>query len=626
MRFHGSLLALIALLPGFIQETTAQSEMSLYRFGHSVPQAGLINPSFIPDYKVVIGLPMLSHYGFADNDELAFRDLFVRETDGSLALDEAGLPEKLGDIRRQRIDIESQLLMYGVRIAGFYFTIGGNLNTQLRLTYPGELLGWAIRGPADPYYENSDLELDDFSVDALMYHEYYASAARSFFNRLSLGVRFRYIIGLASARSEEFDGSLHVGADSISIVTSRMVLNTGGISFFDQDDLGIRDYASYGFDSRNRGGAIDLGASFKINDRIVVSAAVNDVGYIRWRDYTRKYELDPINYSFKGFDVIDYLFENDTTDIDAELDELETLFEPNEVDGQEFTTPLVTRVYGGISYRVGKRHEFGLVGFTDINRGTLNPGAGLSYSLKLGRMVQAVIGGTYSNGQLINVGAGLSLKLGPLQIYGVSDRANGIVYPARTSWVNARAGVNLVFGRIKDQEKARADSVEQAVEQPEEEPEEREVEPDSVVPEMELATEPDSMLTEVQPEVVVEEIPRDTIQEQQPAVIVPETEFVPTGAREVVTRGTHPEELPAGHYVIVGVFRGRENAVAYSNQLQAANFYNSFGYLSEREAYYVQVYYSKDDPGYVRRVRDQYRQMQRFQFKDAWFLSVTEGN
>lgn len=624
---------LLAISIGLIWvPSLAQSELALYRFGQSVPQAGLLNPAFIPDYKVVIGFPLLSEYAFFDNDKLSFNDVFLRDENDLLVIDSVDLPSKLGETRRQRLDTKTQLLLYGFRIAGFYVTLGANVNTQTRFSYPGDLIGWAIRGPADTFYEGQDLELDKFSVDALAYHEYYAGIAKSILGKFSVGGRIRYIIGLGAARSEKIGGSLHVGTDSVSVHTSQIVMNTAGFSFFDQSDPDIKDYVNFGFKSGNKGAAIDLGATFKINNKITISAAVNDIGYIHWKGYTKRYEIDPVDYSFKGFDVIEYLNDPSGLDIEAEIDSLTDQFNSNEIEGESFTTPLVAKVYAGASFKLGKRHELGLVAFTDINRGALNPAVGLSYSLRLGRLLQLAVGGAYSNGRLDNVGAGLSLKLGPLHVYGVTDRANGFLYPARTSWVNARGGVNFVFGKVKqkekDKEEAAADTTKtieqdtvsvQKVAEPELEPEPEVVEPVDTTTAVVIA--PPADTARAASPVVQAPVQPDTTRViaqpvQERPMVVPEEDGVK------LKRGNHPNELPAGHYVIVGVFKNESNAAEYSARLQAAKFYNTYGYVSGRQAYYVQVYYSKDDLNYVRQVRDQFRKMNRFEFSHAWVLSL----
>lgn len=629
---------------------SAQSELALYRFGQSVPQAGAVNPSFIPDYKVVIGLPLLSNYVHADNDGISFKDIFFRDGNDSLQLDRQGLPPKLSGTRKFSINTQNQLFYYGFRALRFYFTIGANLNLQMRMTYPGELAGWAIVGPADPLYADTDLRLSDFSVDALAYQEYYGGVAREF-GPLSLGVRARYLIGLGAARSNEVKGSLHVGIDSVSIHTSPITLNTAGYTFFQQDNLGVSDYAHYAFGSKNKGLALDLGASFKVNDHISVSAALNDIGYLHWREYTKRYDIQKVDYTFKGFDVVDYLNNNSTSGIEAEVDTIKAKFNSSETEGAAFTTTLVPKLYASVNYKLGKLHEFGLVGYADLNRGNILPAVGLSYSLRLGRMVQAVIGGSYSNGRLNNVGAGLSVRLGPLQVYTVSDRANGLLYPSRTSWGNIRGGVNLVFGHVKEKErkpKTPSDTTAAAptdtthIQPVREVPQDtvHEVKPDTVAqvpPAQEQVVTPVNPVAATPDTTQVPAVDTTIVKVDTTAAITPDTiraapvaepvQVEPTMepvAREVVKRGTSRDELPVGNYVIVGVFKSKQNAAAYSARLQAANFYNTFGYVSEKNAYYVQVYYSKDDLQAVRKARDDFRKMNRFQFKDAWVLTIKE--
>ena len=83
--------------------------------------------------------------------------------------------------------------------------------------------------------------------------------------------------------------------------------------------------------------------------------------------------------------------------------------------------------------------------------------------------------------------------------------------------------------------------------------------------------------------------------------------------------GEHPIELPIGSYVIVGAFTKYANAVRYSEYFLRHGYVARLGYNSEREYYYVDMFYSKDVYA-VRARRDQLRKISIF--ADAWVLTV----
>jgi type IX secretion system PorP/SprF family membrane protein len=89
---------------------------------------------------------------------------------------------------------------------------------------------------------------------------------------------------------------------------------------------------------------------------------------------------------------------------------------------------------------------------------------------------------------------------------------------------------------------------------------------------------------------------------------------------EFVKRGNHVDEMEVGDYIIVGVFRAKENAKHFSDGLIKLGFsISDFGYSSERSLWYVYLG-ETDDIDMARRERDKYRKMK--MFKDCWLLTM----
>src|SRR5688572_26672902 len=107
-------LALIFSL--VVVSASSQTQFSLYRMNNNVPQANMLNPALYPNYKVVIGLPVVSSMYFSfDNDNLSFRDVFRTSETDSLALDTVSIFQKLKDTHRMKFHEEIQLFYLGIR-------------------------------------------------------------------------------------------------------------------------------------------------------------------------------------------------------------------------------------------------------------------------------------------------------------------------------------------------------------------------------------------------------------------------------------------------------------------------------------------------------------------------------
>ncbi|HTH58439.1 MAG TPA: PorP/SprF family type IX secretion system membrane protein [Cyclobacteriaceae bacterium] len=103
-------------------------------------------------------------------------------------------------------------------------------------------------------------------------------------------------------------------------------------------------------------------------------------------------------------------------------------------------------------------------------------------------------------------------------------------------------------------------------------------------------------------------------EEHQNEVVHPHAE-----RHEFVKKGSHHEEMDYGDYVIVGVFKGRPNAEHFSTGLNKMSFTSDFGYLTEKNLWYVYIA-AADDINEAKAERDKYRKLKIF--RDAWLLTV----
>ncbi len=77
------------------------------------------------------------------------------------------------------------------------------------------------------------------------------------------------------------------------------------------------------------------------------------------------------------------------------------------------------------------------------------PGFTAALHKDFGRRIGSSISYTAINGTYSNIGAGLSFRLTPFQLYVVTDNLLGAFDYKNAQMVNARVGMNLLFGTIK---------------------------------------------------------------------------------------------------------------------------------------------------------------------------------
>ena len=108
------------------------------------------------------------------------------------------------------------------------------------------------------------------------------------------------------------------------------------------------------------------------------------------------------------------------------------------------------------------------------------------------------------------------------------------------------------------------------------------------------------------------EPPKDTVRARPPVV---------DGRHETFKRGSHPKELLKGDYIIAGVFSSEANATRYSNGLKQLAHPADYGYLTQKQLWYVYIHKS-DDINQAKAERDKYRKQR--MFKDAWLLTIED--
>ena len=488
----------------------AQDETSLHQLNATIPQANNLNPSFFPEYKVVIGLPGISSaYLSVNNDQIAFNDLFTRTSPGNLELDTTFV-DKLS--RRNRLDIDSE-------VAGFYLGIGGkrsyfafsiNARADLTFNYPKSLMELVWYGNGDPRNFGNRIELEDFTARGSAFGELGISYGREITDRLTVGARLKYLQGTFNIKADELNGALITDIDSIAIQHDVFNINFAGIDADISTDT-VNNTLTSNFDITdnfllsNTGFGIDLGANYKVNQNLTVSASIRDLGYIKWKDFTSGIEFNSVNYAFTGIDVLDFFDADAEMAIEQELDSIEALYDPQETT-PSYSSALNTKLYLGADYSLGKMHKVGAVFYTDFFKGRLDPAFTLSYNLKLGRTLNTMIGASYRDNTFGDIGAGFSLKLLGLQFYAATQNLFGFFYPARHPKADIRVGVNLVFGKRKKETVV-------IEEEPEPEPIPQDTTQVEEIIEPEPEPEPaDTVVTERE----IPVIPADTVQAEEP--------------------------------------------------------------------------------------------------------------
>lgn len=423
-----------------------------------VPQHSNYNPAFVPNYKFVLSVGTSSVHAHYSNSSFSYNDIAVKRGD-SLVIDLPRFQDALHEKNYLTTAADAEVFRLGIKLSPrLYFNWYVTSKVLSRQMIPKDLTTLFINGTAGFIGGTASFSPQ---VEAMAYLESAWGASYMVNDKLTVGARFKALRGLVNASTEDTELNLSLDNDYAMTATASVNARTSGIQNLDDVDF-AKDYKDF---LKNKGVAIDLGATFAITKKFTVGASLLDIGGITWKNDTYAYTLDPeqATYTFNGIDL-QKILDGDNDYFDAEMDSLEAKFELQEGAIGSYRTPLPGKVYLTANYALKRKTTVGALLFMEKFQGRFYPGFSASVHKEFWRIAGASISYTAVNRGFGNLGAGFNLNLTPFQFYVVGDNllrmplsylANGSYseFVGSVRYFNLRAGLNFVFGRVKSQEK-----------------------------------------------------------------------------------------------------------------------------------------------------------------------------
>lgn len=429
-----TLLGVFLFLPGL----RGQHNLALYQM-QSLPQSFELNPGRLPKVKGYLQLPGLSGIGVGvGNNSFGLEELGLKISDFDPGISLDTLLAKANDDNRLGLDGSVQLFGLGFSAANGKVFIG--LGVRERIEARGSLPRSVFVLSDDISRENFvpgkvyDFSNLDFSL--LHYRSIGLGVGIKITSRLSAGARFNYLMG------QENLWTVNNGF-RLNAVGDRSVFNIdGGFDVYSAGLIRLADGPDISqlLGSGNSGMAVDLGVNYRYSNKWSFSASVLDLGSIRW-----KTDVAGIRFTETVGDPIDQLEESVSEMADGGLE-----------SDVVYTTPLPLKVYLGGQYHLTSQTSLGLLYNARVIQGATDNALSFSFSTFLRNWIGLSLNASAYNRRFFNLGAGLSLNLGPLQVFAVSDNIFGVLGTGRS--LDAHAGVNFTFGwhpketMLKDEE------------------------------------------------------------------------------------------------------------------------------------------------------------------------------
>ena len=361
--------------------------------------------------------------------------------------------------------------------------LGVNVETQLFTLYRSIGNGlltfdWGVKGQGDLKFSDDLFKLlaygnsvfvgegnpanVDVNLNLNVYREFAVGYQHNINEKLSIGGRAKLLFGLANIATSNANAKLFTDPDSYAL---RIMENVGVMAslprVFRLENGALNTNGGFllGDLFRNVGFGIDLGAEYRFNEHFGVMAAVNDLGFIRWKLNNVKLEgeiedagqfYDDGSFLFNGLDMDQLqLIISDEYYRECFLDTLKQYFPTELKNADRYTTRLNANVLLRGYYDIDGKNRFTLQAQGLFYNSGFRPAVTLAYSGSFFKKIDVCASYTVMKNSYDNIGLGLAFNLGVFHIYAASNNVLGLFKQLNTSALDAQVGI--VFNLWKDE-------------------------------------------------------------------------------------------------------------------------------------------------------------------------------
>ncbi len=425
----------------------AQTGISFYNLGNATFQNSFYNPAFIPEGKLFLGLPVLSGIHVHANNKFDYSDV-IRRSENDKQIDFDGFVASLqnNNMVSATVDVSLFHLAYTTP-SRINFSVFANERIQADVLYTKEFMKFGLESTISQL--NEAVKIDKTAASASYFREIGAGFSGHIPElKMNVGVRLKYLQGIFNASTNRYTAEITTQGDTyaINLELQDATLRTSGIDIL-RGRTG--DLASHLINNPNKGVAADFGMSMKLNQYMSFSASLVDLGFISWKEDVTNYTLPDTIMNYNGLD----LREPDNLEQKIE-DSLISRFRRRVIRTYDpYTAMLNPKLFTSLSYKTTAQGELvGSLG-TRLIKGRLNYLFGAGYRHRFGNFLIASASLTRLPQQFINVGAGLAVKGGPVQLYLAADQLWNIDLTKAKSF-DFRLGINFIFMGRDDKKKS----------------------------------------------------------------------------------------------------------------------------------------------------------------------------
>jgi len=462
----------------------AQQVNTLY-FMKDVPVRHFLNPSFQPVSDFYISLPVIGFTQFSiGNNSLSLKDIIFNENGKTVSF--------LNTLENQNLfystlksntvfqaDFQTNLISVGFRHESSYLTFSITEKIDGMLNMPKDIFNIALFGTPNP--QNNSFDFKKLEGGLSMYTEAALGYSKQIDNDLTVGAKIKMLVGQANLSNSNNHFSLEAGAE-------KWTLNgLGKANYSGPVQLNIaNNFQSFSTTSPANilgwlnpsgiGAGIDFGFEYRLNKKIQLSGAINDLGFIRWSQNVQNDNYG-IDYTFRGVELFN---SNSTINSFQEVynqlilknslvDTISNAFNVSKISkltNNSYTTVTTAKINLGFEYSIIKdKVSLGILSYSRLFKNKLSEEITGSINARPLNWLNVSLSYSMINGRLSTFGAGLGLKTGifhwivaadylpfekttlTLSDFGVANSKIKIPIPYNSNSFNLAVGLNIVFNK-----------------------------------------------------------------------------------------------------------------------------------------------------------------------------------
>ena len=447
---------------------------------YNVCQSNYSNPAFIPCYSYHMSIPFnlrliptaktkidstlkmspnfispTIYFRFSTT-LFSINDIFKKDANDSLHINTDNALKKVGKVIYTGVTTQIERLSFGFKLNNkkdyINFTILEKFS--MKLSIPKDFLSLLVNG--NTQFIGKTASFNGFGINEMHYLEYGCAFAHTVNKKLTVGIKPKLLFGLSDINTYKNSFGLYTDpkyyylttTSGLKIRTSlpmQVNLSDGNINSIKKDSLALLNYYT---NRQNKGYAIDLGATYKLTNKITLNASVIDLGFITWKANTQTFDNVSSQFTFEGIDISQFFNNSDTTKNSNPTkkltDSISKSFKFTKSNGK-YTTSIGTKIIFSGVYQTNANNNVGVLIRNEFYNNSIHTAFTASLNSRLGKFFSTTFSYSIFNRSYNNFGLGICFNLGFFQFYCITDNFLPFIAGLRASQNNSTNGNNSYY-------------------------------------------------------------------------------------------------------------------------------------------------------------------------------------